>query len=93
MKCVEEKEGSISLKPKANVEQNLKVKHLWLTCYCRLNMTRLVNQETNCFYRQEFPYVHTSCSVYKTHSSAKQKYFAPIGMLCNKYTLYSIAFY
>ena len=42
MRCVEEKEGSTSLKPKAKVEQNLKVKHLWLTCYGRLNMTRLV---------------------------------------------------
>ena len=83
MRCVEKKEGSRPLKPKAKVEQNLKVKCLWLTRYSRLNMTRLINQETNCFYRQEFPSVHLSCSVYKTHSSVKQKYFAPIGMLYN----------
>ena len=43
MKCVEEKEGSMSLKPKAKVEQNLKVEHFWLTCYSMLNMTRLIN--------------------------------------------------
>ena len=43
MKCIEGEEGSTSLKPKAKVEQNLKVKHLWLTCYGRLNMTRLIN--------------------------------------------------
>ena len=43
MKCIEEKEGSMSLKPKAKVERNLKVKHLWLTHYGRLNMTRLIN--------------------------------------------------
>ena len=43
MKCVERKQGSMSLKPKAKVEQNLKVKHLWLTHYSRLNMTRLIN--------------------------------------------------
>ena len=71
MRCAEEREGSMSLKPKAKVEQNLKVKHLWLTHYSRLNMTRLVNQKTNCFYRQEFPSVHPNCSVCKTHSSAK----------------------
>ena len=51
MRCVEEKEGSMSLQPKAKVEQNLKVKCLWLTHYSRLNMTRLVNQKTNCLYR------------------------------------------
>ena len=51
MRCVEKKEGSTSLKPKAKVEQNLKVKCLWLTHYSTLNMTRLINQETNCFYR------------------------------------------
>ena len=43
MRCVERKEGSMSLKPKAKVEQNLKVKCLWLTCYGRLNVTRLIN--------------------------------------------------
>ena len=43
MRGVEEKEGSTSLKPKAKVEQNLKVKHSWLTHYNRLNMTRLIN--------------------------------------------------
>ena len=43
MRGVEEKEGSTSLKPKAEVEQNLKDKCLWLTHYGRLNMTRLVN--------------------------------------------------
>ena len=43
MKCIESKQGSMSLKPKAKVEQNLKVKCLWLTCYGRLNMTRLIN--------------------------------------------------
>ena len=31
MKCMEGKEGSMSLEPKAKVEQNLKVKCLWLT--------------------------------------------------------------
>ena len=40
---VEEKEGSMSLRPKAEIEQNLKVKHLWLTHYSRLNMTRPIN--------------------------------------------------
>ena len=43
MKCIEEKKGSTSLKPKAKVKQNFKVKHLWLTHYGRLNMTRLIN--------------------------------------------------
>ena len=43
MRGVEEKERSTSLKPKAKVEQNLKVKHLWLTCYGRLNMSGLIN--------------------------------------------------
>ena len=43
MKFIEGEEGSTSLKPKAKVEQNLKVKHLWLTHYGRLNMTRLIN--------------------------------------------------
>ena len=43
MKCIEGEEGSMSLKPRAKVEQNLKVKHLCLTCYGRLNMTRLIN--------------------------------------------------
>ena len=43
MKCVERKQGSMSLKPKAKVEQNLKVKCLWLTHYSRLIMTRLIN--------------------------------------------------
>ena len=43
MKCIEGEEGSMSLKPKAKVEQDLKVKHLWLKCYGRLNMTRLIN--------------------------------------------------
>ena len=43
MKCIEEKEGSMPLKLKAKVEQNLKVKCLWLTHYSRLNMTRLIN--------------------------------------------------
>ena len=43
MKCIEEKEGSTSLKPKAKVEQNLKVKCLWLTHNIGLNMTRLIN--------------------------------------------------
>ena len=43
MSCVERKEGSISLKPKVKVEQNLNVKYLWLTCYSRLDMTRLIN--------------------------------------------------
>ena len=51
MRCAEEREGSMSLKPKTKVEQNLKVKHLWLTHYGRLNMTRLLNQKSNCFYR------------------------------------------
>ena len=37
MWCIEGEEGSMLLKSKAKVEQNLKVKHLWL------NMTRLVN--------------------------------------------------
>ena len=31
------------LKPKMKVEQNLKVKCLWLTHYTALNMTRLIN--------------------------------------------------
>ena len=43
MKCIEGKEGSMSLKPKAKAEQNFKVKCLWLTHYGRLNMTRLIN--------------------------------------------------
>ena len=43
MKCIERKQGSTSLKPKAKVEQNLKVKSLWLTHYSRLNMTRHIN--------------------------------------------------
>ena len=32
MKYIEGEERSTSLKPKAKVEQNLKVKCLWLTC-------------------------------------------------------------
>ena len=43
MKYIEEKEGSTSLKPKAKIEQNLKVKCFWLTHYGRLNMNRLIN--------------------------------------------------
>ena len=43
MKCIEVEERSTSLKPKAKVEENFKVKHFWLTCYSRLNMTRLIN--------------------------------------------------
>ena len=43
MKCIEEKKGSMPLKPKAKVEQILKVKCLWLTHYGRLNITRLIN--------------------------------------------------
>ena len=31
------------LRPKTKVEQNLKVKCLWLTHYTKLNMTRLIN--------------------------------------------------
>ena len=42
MKCIERKQGSMSLKHKAKVEQNLKVKHFWLKHYGRLNMTRLI---------------------------------------------------
>ena len=38
----QEKEGT-SLRLGAKVEQNLKVKHLWLTHYGRLIMTRLIN--------------------------------------------------
>ena len=33
------------LKPKTEVEQNLKVKCLWLTHYAKLNMTRLINPD------------------------------------------------
>ena len=29
-------------RPKTKVEQNLKVKCLWLTCYAKLDMTRLI---------------------------------------------------
>ena len=43
MKCIEGKEGSMSLQPKEKVEQNLKVKCLWLIHYGRLNMTRHIN--------------------------------------------------
>ena len=43
MVCREKKEESALLIPKAKVEQNLKVKCLWLTHYGRLNMTRLIN--------------------------------------------------
>ena len=43
MKCIAGEEGSTSLKPRAKVEQNLKVKCLWLTHYGRLNMTTLIN--------------------------------------------------
>ena len=54
MRCLEGKEGCASLKPKAKVEQNLKVKCLWLTCYSRLNMTRLVNERLIAFTDESF---------------------------------------
>ena len=38
----QEKEGT-SLRLGPTVEQNPKFKHLWLTCYSKLNMTRLIN--------------------------------------------------
>ena len=37
--------GSTLIVPKEKVEQNLKVKCLWLTLYGRLNMTRLINPD------------------------------------------------
>ena len=40
---MEQEQGGMSLKLGVKVEQDLKVKHLWLTCYSRLNMTRLIN--------------------------------------------------
>ena len=86
MWCIEGEDGRMLLKPKAKVEQNLKVKCLWLTCYGRLNMTRLIN--LNWLFLQKdylwgFPSVHLSDSVYTTYSFAKQKYFAQIEMLYN----------
>ena len=43
MRCMEWEQGSTSLKLRAKVEPSLKVKHLWLTHYGRLSMTRLIN--------------------------------------------------
>ena len=40
---MEQEQGGMSLEPRVKVEQNLKVKCLWLTGYGRLNMIRLVN--------------------------------------------------
>ena len=43
IKCIEKKRQVCHLKPKTKVELNLKVKHLWLTHYARLNMIQLIN--------------------------------------------------
>ena len=50
MKYIEKRKGEVChLRPKTEVEQNLKVKHLWLTHYTKLNMTRLINPKLIAF--------------------------------------------